>query len=402
VCEHCSHRFPATFAAATPSDPEILVREPVVEPKSAETKIPEAPVAPAAPFTPRAAAVAASPPPFGPLGERSEQPARGRQDSPAGTPPPFAPGAAADAPKTGKQSLNDWWKSQSPKRQWTFLGCFAVIIGAVIVSLPAGEATASDSKAEDKSAVATTTEPAKTTAETAKPATDGVKVESKKSESAIDESLGLLCQETPALGGKIEQPLAAAVAVEGKGFIARGAKVFADLHNAGGSTARWVVVTPTKRYKVTGIKFHADFPAEKLKALAAKGAQKEMLELIKTAERSDLALIETAEAPAASLKLARDPASISGKPLEIASPADVKPAKGQALVVKFAKQSLTPEMLKEDGAGLAVTLAAGCDAAVVTKEGVMAAFVPRKNASGDSVVHPIVPAETLAELLGGK
>jgi len=51
---------------------------------------------------------------------------------------------------------------------------------------------------------------------------------------------------------------------------------------------------------------------------------------------------------------------------------------------------------------LAVTLAAGCDAAVVTNEGVLAAFVPRKNASGDSVVHPIVPAETLAELLGGK
>src|SRR5262249_49178321 len=142
---------------------------------------------------------------------------------------------------------------------------------------------------------------------------------------AKDNAMGLLCLETASITGKSASPLAAAWAIEGKGFIARGAKVFADLQNAGGNTNRWVIHTPTKKYKVTGVKFHPDFPAEKLKSLMTKGAQQEINDLIKAAERSDLALLETAELPTSALKLALDPGTISGKPLVITIPVDPKP-----------------------------------------------------------------------------
>jgi hypothetical protein len=413
VCEHCGHRFPATLLSGalpavekSPIPLPVVEHKPAFEPKAAE--VPPAPVA--APFIPRATPAAVIDPPFGPLGVRQvDSPVRARNEAPAMAPPPFAAGAAADAPKTGKQSFNDWWKSQSPKRQWTFLACIAMIIGAGVFSLPTGEASAApEAKITEKRDATQKKEGPKTNADAAKPASDSAAeskpvAELKPATPSSDDAYGLLCQETAALGGRVETPLAAAIAVDGKGFIARGAKVFADLLNAGGSTAKWVVATSTKRYKVTGVRFHPDFPADKLKALAAKGAQSEMLELLKSAEHADIVLLETTEAPAASLKLARDPASISGKPLEIASPADVKAAKGGAsIAVKFARQALTADMLKEDGAGLAAPLAAGCDAAVVTKDGLLAAFVPRKNATGANVVHPIVAAETLAELLGAK
>jgi len=279
-----------------------------------------------------------------------------------------------------------------------------MIVGAVIFSLDSDDASAGAGAKSGKKPAAATKEP------TEKPPvviSTSSKEDAEKAAPQVESSgdvSGLLCQETAGLGGKIQKPLAAAWAVEGRGFIVRGAKVFADLHNAGGSTSKWVIQTPTKRYKVTGVKFHPEFPAEKLKALIAKGSQAEMVELIRTAERADLALLETAEAPVASMKLARDPATISGKPLLIVSPVDPKAGKaGQNADVKFASQPLMPEMLKEQGVGLAFSMAPGVDAAVTTKDGMLVAFVPRRNAAtGATAVHPIIPAETLAELLGAK
>jgi hypothetical protein len=89
--------------------------------------------------------------------------------------------------------------------------------------------------------------------------------------------------------------------------------------------------------------------------------------------------------------------------LEISSPVDAKAAKVGQATVKFANQPLANEMLREEGVGLAFTMAQGVDAAVTTKDGLLVAFVPRRNsAPGAVAVHPIIPAETLGELLGVK
>jgi hypothetical protein len=394
-CEHCGRRFPATLLSGLTGDADHTPSRP---PSADPTPVERRPEPMIAPFAPRAAApVIDGAPPFGPLGERQDAP-RGRKDAPIEA-PPFAPGQAVQAPASGKKSLNEWWKSQSPKRQWTFIACFGVMIGSFVLSTPTEEASASGNEPAVE-----TTEPKP---ETATPAKEKEPAASKPTTTpaagtSFDDAMGLLCEETPALGGRIEKPLAAAFALDGKGYVVRAAKAFGDLQNSGGSTSRWFVAAGTKRYKVTQVRFHPEFPVEKLKAAIAKGASGEVADLLRGAERFDVALLETAETPAASMTLARDPTSISGKPLEIATPVDPKPAKGgQSVTVKYARNALTPEMLKDDGAGLAVPLAAGCDATVVTKEGLLAAFVPRKNAPG-AAVHPIVAAETLAELLGGK
>lgn len=404
ACEHCGTKFPASLAMHSPSDPQIhLPPTPAAAPAVAPTPLPPVaapmPIPAAAPFAPRLETPGAAVP-FGMLGERREEPGTRAKNEPAGSPPPFAAGASVNAPKEGKQSFNDWWKSQPPKKQWTMLACVAVTIGAGIFSMDSGEASAGPESNKEPDVVVT--EPKKKSSKTKTvetKTTDSATeaVESVKATS-LDDAMGLLCQETTNLGGKIEKPLAAAWAVEGKGFIVRGAKAFADLHNAGGSTSKWFVRTPTKRYAVKGVKFHPDFPADKLRELAAKGNQAEMLKLIQSAERADVAIIETTEAPAATFKLAKDPSEIATDKLEIASPVDPKAAKaGQSMVVKFAKQAMAATMMTDDGDGLKVALAAGVDAAVTTKDGSLVAFIPRKNAP--NAVHPIIPAETLAGLL---
>jgi hypothetical protein len=412
TCEHCDHRFAATLLsgampASSPTPTPAKVLTPALEMKPAE--VPMAP--PVVPFAPKTVAPAGAPP-FGLLGEeRQEAPKRARAETPVvGSPPPFAAGATFNPPKEGKQSLGEWWKSQSPKRQWTFIACIGLTFGAAILSLD-GKASAGG-KSRKKTAVKAKENPDKPVAESTKeksketaPSTETktAKEGEPKETAATDSPTGLLYQETVGIGGKVQTPLAAAWAMEGKGFLVRGAKVFADLHNAGDSTSKWVIQTPTKRYKVTGVKFHPEFPAAKLKSLMAKGAKEEMLDLIKKAERVDVAMLETAETPAASMKLARDPATISSKALEISSPVDPKAAKVGQAAVKFANQPLTNEMLKEEGVGLAFTMAPGVDAAVTTKDGLLVAFVPRRNsAPGANAVHPIIPAETLGELLGVK
>lgn len=413
TCEHCDHRFAATLLsgaipASSPTPTPAKVPGPAVEMKPIES-------APAAvvPFAPKSTGSAGAPP-FGLLGEESpEAPKRVRVEAaPVGSAPPFAAGAALNPPKEGKQSINEWWKSQSPKRQWTFIACIGLTIGAAIMSLDSGKASAAGSKGRKKAAVKAKENPDKPVDETTKeksnetaPAKESApaKISEPKETSVDDSPMGLLYQETVGVGGKVQTPLAAAWAMEGKGFLVRGAKVFADLHNAGDSTSKWVIQTSRKRYKVTGVKFHPEFPAAKLKALLAKGEQAAMVELIKKAERADVALLETAETPSVSMKLARDPAAISAKALEITSPVDPKAAKVGLATVKFANQPLTNEMLKEEGVGLAFTMAPGVDAAVTTKDGLLVAFVPRRNAApGAAAVHPIIPAETLGELLGAK
>src|SRR6476469_4577588 len=121
LCEHCGHRFAATLhtgaspAMETPPAPAPLMElipvatvvpaaAPALAPVAASVATPSvAPVAapaaiPVAPFAPKAA-VAASAPPFGLLGERNaEAPGRARAEAPAGSPPPFASGAAFNPP----------------------------------------------------------------------------------------------------------------------------------------------------------------------------------------------------------------------------------------------------------------------------------------------------------------
>jgi hypothetical protein len=426
TCEHCGHEFVATLLSGavptsspkpTPAAAPATVQLPHAEVPARETPT-ATPAIPAVPFAPKAAAPTNAPP-FGLLGEdRPDVPARARSEAPvAGSSPPFAAGAALNPPKEGKQSLNEWWKSQSPKRQWTFIACFGLMIGAAILSLDSGKASGGKGRKKaavkakenpEKPVVDATTESAKEIkakkAETVEPkSTKSPEGKETKDAAAVDSPMGLLYQETVGIGGKVQTPLAAAWAIEGKGFLARGAKVFADLHNAGDSTSKWVIQTSTKRYKVTGVKFHPEFPAAKLKSLVAKGGQAEMLELIKKAERVDVAMLETEELPTASMTLARDPAVVSGKALVIASPVEPKAAKVGQASVKFANQPLTNDMLKEEGVGLSFAMAPGVDAAVTTKEGMLVAFVPRRNApAGKDAVHPIIPAETLAELVDAK
>jgi sRNA-binding protein len=412
TCEHCGHRYAATLAGGSEIAPE---KTPVPTPVAAEARI-ETAAQPPAPFQPKATPAGPEAPPFGLLAGRNEGPSV-RQDAAVGAPPPFAAGPTTDTPNdTGKKSLQEWWKSQSPKRQWTFLACFVLMIGAAIVSLDGDSAKASagagkgkksakvKKKEEAKKSEQPKAEPTietKSKAPAPQPNKEIQEAAAKETKPVnVDEAMGLLCAETTTLVGKIETPLAAVWAVEGKGFIARGAKVWSDLQSAKGSMVKWTIITPTKRYKVAKVRFHREFPAEQLKTLLAKGATQEMVKLIASAERSDLALIETTEAPTTSINLGRDPEAVSGKTLEIATPTDPKPSRpGQAMTVKFGRTEMKATMLSEEGVGLKVTLPVGTDAVVMTNDGVLAAFVPRKHGSP---VHPIVAAETVAELIDGK
>jgi hypothetical protein len=447
VCEHCGHQFATTLAGPTsvpPSPPPPLPPSAAVYQKPVEP-LPPPPSAPppaSVPFAPKAAAPGGAPP-FGLLGERREDnPAQGRIEPKPGSPPPFAAGPSHSPSGAEKKSLGEWWKSQSPGKQWTMLICVLITIGAVFIILPdAGEpapstkkpkgpakekvdpnkskssdgkeSQAKDSEANRASEASKASEAGKTSAKKAPEDVDSVEKtptskspeikspEAVSSASSIDEAMGLLCQESDSVGGKIETPLAAVWAVDSKGFIVRGAKAFADWHAAKYSTGRWFVATPAKRYQVSGIRFHPEFPVDKLKALAAKGSQPDILKLLASAERTDVALIETTPTPTASLTLAKDLSAIVGKPRHIATPTDPKPSTpGKPIAVKFARRPLVAEMFKNGGGGLAFKMAPGVDAVVTTNDGLLAALVPRNADNTD--VHPIITAETLKELLAAR
>ena len=166
ACEHCGTRFPATLAMHSPSDPQIILPAAVQAPASAAPAMPQAVAPPppmAVPFAPRTEAAAGAAVPFGMLGDRrDEAAAKPRADAPLNAPPPLAAGATAGSPSEGKQSVNEWWKSQPPKKQWTMIACVAVTFGAVLFAMDSGEASASATQSDVAEKETVVKEPEKT------------------------------------------------------------------------------------------------------------------------------------------------------------------------------------------------------------------------------------------------
>ena len=265
-----------------------------------------------------------------------------------------------------------------------------------------GEAKAADPKTatETKQPV----EP-KTTIETKQPVETTPKVEKRDvaaSASALDDAMGLLCQETTTADGKFETPLAPAWAVDGKGFIVRAAKVFADSLADDKAIGGWFVATPTKRYRVKSVRYHPEFPVAKLKDLAAKKKHPEVLKLVQDSERFDVALVETVEAPSPTLRLPTDFSAIQGKPRTVVVPVEPKPSlPSQPIEVSFSRKPEQPSMFKGGGGWISLGMPPGADAVIVSNDGLLVAFVPRKNA-GEAALHPIVTGQAIKELLSAK